>query len=353
MIQFKKTGLLIMTTAVLFACKKEDVDPIIIIAPSTGSEVQLSGLVGNEPGSSAGNSVFVDFSTDVQTPVERKSWDLGFYTGADFRVILNNTTSATAKGLSKNDLAAVNIADTTGFNNLALGFEATSMLLVDNVHGDLTKTVIAPVSSIDADNKVYIINRGTGGGTPARDWYKIRILRNTNGGYKLQYAKLAATTFTTIDVVKDADYNFKYVSFDGGIVNGEPVKTKWDIKWSYTMFETALDPNTMIPYASSDFISINTKAGVAAAEVLMSNNISYENFSKADANNITFSTIVDAIGTKWRTASMNPGASKVKADRFYVIKDPLGNIYKLKFLSFHNDEGGTRGKPQLKYKLLQ
>lgn len=348
--QLKKTGMLMMTAVVLLACKK-DADPIIVVPPSTGSQIQLNGLVGNEPGSSAGNSVFADFSTDVQTAVERKSWDLGFYTGSDFRVILNNTTSATAKGLLKNDLTLVNDADTIGLNQLALGFDAESMELVDNVHGDLTKTVIAAVSAVDADNKVYIVNRGKGGGIPERDWYKIRILRNSNGGYKLQYAKLAANTFNTIDIAKDADYNFKYISFDAGAVSGEPIKTKWDIKWSYTMFEAPLDPNTMIAYASSDFISINAKVGVTAAEVLASN-ISYENFAKADVNNITLLSKVDVIGTKWRTASMTPGQSGVKQDRFYVVKDPSGNIYKLKFLSFHADEGGTRGRPQMEYKLL-
>lgn len=350
MIQLKKLSSIAAIILLASSCKK-DVDPIIVVPASTGSQMQLNGLVGNEPGNSAGNSVFVDFSNDKQVSVERKSWDLGFYCGNEFRVIINNTTSATAKVVAKNDLTLVSNADTVGMNGLTLGYDAASMSLVDNVHGDLSRTVIEAVSIDDASNKVYIINRGTGGGTPAKDWYKIRLLRNANNGYTLQYAKLASLSFSNVEVAKDADYNFKYFSFDNGLVSGEPIKTKWDIKWSYTMFEAPLGQE-MIPYASSDFVSVNAKGGVTAAEILISG-VTYENFAKSDADKILFSNNMDVIGTHWRTASPNPGESGVKNDRFYVVKDPSGNIYKIKFLSFHPDEGGTRGKPQLEYKLVQ
>ncbi|MFN3381839.1 MAG: HmuY family protein [Runella zeae] len=43
----------------------------------------------------------------------------------------------------------------------------------------------------------------------------------------------------------------------------------------------------------------------------------------------------------------------MKTDRFYIIKDPNGNYYKLKFISFHPSEGGTRGRPIIDYKLVK
>lgn len=346
MIQLKNASTMIAAVILFAACKK-NVDPIIVIPPSTGSSVQLNGLVGTEAGSSAGNTVFIDFSADKQTAVERKSWDLGFYTGTDFRVIINNTTTASAKALTKTDMTTVGDADTVGLNKLALGFDVASFNLVDNINGDLTKTVIGAVSATDADNKVYIINRGTGGSIAARDWYKIRILRSGTG-YKLQYAKLAATTFATLDIAKDADYNFKYVSFDGGAVNVEPAKTQWDIKWSYSLYQTALGVD-MIPYAFSDLILINTMGGVQATEVLTSS-VTYDAFTKASLAGVTtLSSSTFAIADKWRSTQPATG---VKTDRFYVIKDPAGNTYKVKFVAMGVNDGGTRGRPQLEYKLL-
>lgn len=342
-----KNFLPVAIAAISFTACKKDTDPLIVIPASNGSQIQLNGLVATEPGSSAGNSVFVDFSANKQTPVARVSWDLGFYCGADFRVIINNTTTASAKQIGKTDLAAVTTADTVGLNGLTLGFDAASFNLVDNIFGDLSKTAIPAVSLVDADNKVVIINRGTGGSTPARDFYKIRVLR-TNTGYRLQYAKLAATTFTTVDIDKDADYNFKYVSFDAGAVAAEPVKNQWDIKWSYTLYQTSFGAD-MIPFAFSDFISINAKAGVQAAEVLTST-VTYDNYTSANIASTTFSNAVDVIAGKWR--STNP-ATGVRTDRFYVVKDPSGNYYKIKFLTMGAGDGGTRGKPEFKYTLVK
>ncbi len=45
-----------------FASCKKDVDPIIVVPPSSGSSVTLNGLAGAEAGSSAGNSVYLDFT---------------------------------------------------------------------------------------------------------------------------------------------------------------------------------------------------------------------------------------------------------------------------------------------------
>jgi hypothetical protein len=346
MFQYKKILPLAMAALALASCKK-DQDPLIVIPASAGSQIQLNGIIAAEPGSSAGNSVFVDFSGNKQTAVARAGWDLGFFCGADFRVIINNTTTASAKQISKTDLSTVTVADTVGMNGLALGFDAGAFNFVDNIFGDLTKTVIPPVSSIDAENKVIIINRGTGGSTPSRDWYKLRILR-TAAGYRLQYAKLSATGFATIDVDKDADYNFKYVSFDAGTVNAEPVKNQWDIKWSYTLYQTSFGAD-MIPFAFSDFISINARAGVQAAEVLTST-VSYDNYTSANIAGTSFSSATDVIAGKWR--STNP-ATGVRTDRFYVVKDPSGNYYKIKFLTMGAGDGGTRGKPEFKYTLVK
>lgn len=333
----------------LAACKKNN-DTIIVVPPSDGTQLQLKGLIANEAGSSAGNSVYVDLSTATQVVAARNSWDLGFYTGSDFRVILNNTTSATAKMINKNDLAQVGTADTVGLNKLAIGYDAASLALIDDIRGNLSKTVIAAVSETATDNKVYIVNCGTGGSVAARSFYKIRVLRKGTG-YTLQYAKLEETTFKTIDVTKDSQYDFSYVSFDNGLVKVAPEKGNWDFVWGYTMFETALGA-TMIPYASSDFITINSRNGVQVSEVLTST-VSYADFKDSMLTKITFSAAIDSLGTRWRTASATAGQSGVKKDRFYVIKDAAGNYYKLKFMSFHGDDGGTRGKPELEYKLVK
>ncbi|MFT3827703.1 MAG: HmuY family protein [Chitinophagaceae bacterium] len=326
----------------LGACKKDDDAPVI--PPSDGTTLTLNGGAG---GANAENTVFVDFSKDEQDSVKRVAWDLGFYcSSTDFRVKINNTTAATAKAINKTDLTLVTTSDTVGFSaSLALGQGAGTMDIIDDVDGDITKTVIAAISATDSDNKVYILKLSNGMVSPAKDWYKIRILRNGTG-YKLQYAKLSETTVKTIDIAKDASYNFKYVSLDkGAAVSVEPAKADWDIEWTLTTYKAS----ATIPYTFSDYVYINYLGGVTAAEVLTST-VTYDNYVEANITTTTFSNSKVVIGGNWRATT---GTIGVKTDRFYVVKDPAGNVYKLKFVSFHANDGGVRGMPVIEYKLVK
>lgn len=325
---------------------------------SEGSQLQLNGLIAAESGTSAGNSVFVDLSNNQQTPIARTKWDLGFYGGDDFRVIINNTTGASVVGISKTDLTQVTAADINP-DALKVGQSQTdpnvneNFPAIDNVFGDLSKTAMPVVSATDAENKVYIINRigGTNNVGATADLVKIRVLR-TASGYTLQYAKINETTIKSLSITKDASANFSYMSFDNGIVSVEPAKAKWDIEWTWSIYYTPNPPPSgpNIPYAFSDLVFINHLGGTQAAEVLTSTGVTYDTFNESNVAGVTFKSDRNLIGSSWRATT---GTVGVKTDRFYVIKDPGGNIYKLKFLSFHAADGGTRGKPVIEYKLVK
>lgn len=337
------------------ACKK-DTDPIFIVSNSTGARVQLNGIAGTEPGSAAGNAVYLDLSADKQTSSLRAGWDLGFYSGADFRVILNNFSSAGAKVLAKNDLTEVGAADTIGLTLAPSQLNPLPEQLAwfDNVAGDLTKTVIPVVSSTDADNKVIILNRGTGGGIAARAWVKLRVLRNVAGGYTLQYAGIQDATFKIIQVPKDPAYHFKFISFEKGIVEAQPEKDKWDLVWSYSLFETNFGAGP-VPYNFSDLISVNYLSGVTVATKIYANaataSAAYNAFNKDSITTTVPSTGRWSIGSGWRSTQPATGA---RTERFYVVKDAEGNYYKLKCLAMGvGTDGGTRGKPEFEYALIK
>jgi len=311
---------------------------------SEGSNMTLQG---GEGGSSAINSVFVDFSNNMQTSVARKSWDLGFYCADDFRVILNHTVGAAAIAIDKTDLTQVTAEDTVTLNLTVSTSNTNAFNIIDDVDGDMTKTVFGDISSTDADNKVFIINRGTSGSTAARAWKKVRVLR-TATGYTLQYANITDATFQTIAIDKDASYNFKYISFDSGAVSVQPAKAKWDFMWTGAIYKTT-SGTTLVPYYFSDQVLINQLAGVTAAEVLTST-VSYADYAESNIAATTFSDARSTIGANWRVTQ---GTVGVKTDRFYVIKDGAGNVYKIRFTSFHASDGGVRGYPTLEYALVK
>lgn len=352
--KYFKTLLIIAAAASTFTACKKDIDPVF--PPAADAEIQLNGIAAAEPGSAAGNSVYLDLSAAKQKTVLRSSWDIGFYCGADFRVILNNTSVAGAKVLGANDITAVGAADSIGLvlNTSQTNPLAEQMAFFDDISGDITKTVIPAVSAVDADNKVIIINRGNGGGIAARPWIKIRILRNGANAYTLQYARITETTFKTLQIAKDALYHFRQVSFDDGIADNQPEKDKWDIGWTYTLYQANFGAG-LVPYNFSDMIVVNHLSGVTVAQKVYADAATalaaYNAFNADSASNTTLVSGKWTIAGNWRSTQPATGA---RLDRFYVIKDAAGNYYKLKCLAMGvGTDGGTRGKPQFKYALIK
>ena len=90
----------------------------------------------------------------------------------------------------------------------------------------------------------------------------------------------------------------------------------------------------------------NSKGGAKAYRVLTSTS-SYSEFNLASVNENLLSDNQAAIGEDWRDVFTGAPFN----NRFFVVKDPNGNFYKIRFLSL-TDNNGVRGYPKFEYKLL-
>lgn len=308
------------------------------------------------------NKVFIDLSASRQTAVERSAWDLGFSSGDNFSVTLNAANGMMAYELNKTDLTTVTSADTVGLGaKLSVGavfaainsdpipaWASEAINWIDDPTGNLANTAIAPVSGTPSENKVYIINRGDGPGNPATKlgWKKIRVLRSASG-YTLQYADINATTFSEVQVTRKASHAFQYVSFVTGELLVEPETEKWDIAW--TGFTNSLNYGFMVPYYFQDVILQNT-SGVQTLQVLTTTK-TYEAFAESDIPSDFGAQTQTKIGSSWRTGGGPSGPPSLRTDRFYLIKDAAGNIYKLRFTAL--TQSGERGRPAIEFALVK
>lgn len=302
---------------------------------STGSSMTLQG---GEGGSAAANSVFVDFSSNEQTAIPRTSWNLGFYNGNQFGVIMNNTLPTTAKVTDLAIDAIISDADAeTLKTELTLNY-TDKFAYLDDMKGDLSKSVIKE------EGKVYLVNFA--GLTP--QLYKVKVTKKDVNTYTVQYAASNSSTVKSIDIAKNSDYNFTYVSFtDNKVVQVERPKAKWDIQWTRSIYVTS-----GIPYIFSDLVFINNKAGVTVATVTITDKLTYANIKSSDVKDTDYSSDIDAIGSKWRATTGS--SAGVNQTQFYLIKDAAGNIYKLRFLKVGvGSDGGKRGYPELEYALVK
>lgn len=297
------------------------------------------------------NRVFIDLSANRQTVASRTGWDFGFYTAAgQFKVILNSSVSMLAKPIDKSDLTTVVTADTIGFTESLTvdAFSTANMAYIDEPAGGLTNLAIDDISATASENKVYIVNRGKDAAGVQRSWKKIRVLRNGDN-YTIQHADINSATFQTIEVTRNNAYLFNYVSLDANaVVQPEPEKGKWDIAYTTFINQTNLGEG-FIPYIFNDFI-IQNRSGVETAQVFVATVGEYENFDAADLTGITFVSSQTNMGSSWRNGGGPGAAPSLRTDRFYLVKDADGNIYKLKFTALTQD--GERGRPSIEYALI-
>ena len=333
------------------SCERTET-PIPEIKPSDGNKLTLNGGIG---GLDAANAVYVDLSTDKQDSVKRKDWSLGFYCAADFRVILNYQVGMSAIETSQTDIKSVNSGN-VDLSKLDYDTKPEKIKLYDDTAGRVKQSVIAEVNATENQNKVYIVNPVFASVKKDELW-KVKVTRSGTNAYTLHYAPIDATNIQTLTITKDNAFNFKHVSFSKGAVNVEPKKDDWDFVWTKASFYTMMGPNTPVPYAFSDLIFLNHETGVTADEVVFldkggkkNGKPSYDEFDESKLGAINLKAGRNVIGSKWRN-TLGTGALK---DRFYIIKDKAGNIYKLRFIAMGaGKDGGKRGYPEIEYKLVK
>lgn len=321
------------------------------------SSASLGGSLKPEVGGpNQGNQVFIDLSTGNTTKVKRDSWNLGFYNGEQFRVTINGSIYMAVKALSETNIDAVSLADVRSLQSkVAVGtFNPSNVNYIDAPNGNILETAIDEISDNNTENPVYLVNLGyeIGTNTPTlgsvniagelKGWRKIRILKDGNS-YILQYASLEDTSHQTITIDKNADFNFNHFSLHTNtLVDVEPDKDKWDIM--FTVFTNIISGAGS--YGFSDFVTHNNKGNALAYRVDTSS-FEYDKFELANVTTSNFSENQTTIGSTWRDVFNGATFN----DRFYVIKDPNGIIYKLKFLALTNNNG-ERGYPEFEYKQL-
>lgn len=340
------------------SCLKED-DGIIVIPQIEGDTLEPG--VG---GPSQPYQVWVDLSTGEMKKTIRTDWDLGLYSGDQFAVILNTGALMSASPVEGfTELSQVNSQNQAGLMELVqvANFDPDNINYIDDVQGNYLNNGTV----IDEENKIYLINLGyeipNGPFNPGssyaagavRGWKKVKISREGNDGYKIQYAGIDDTTINEAFISKDTSYNFSFFSLvSGNVIDIQPPKTDWDL--CFTVFVNQVadnNGNNQGSYIFTDFVMTNTMAATGAYQIVTSEATLLEDYSNFKADDIAESSFIyddhRAIGSNWRTV---PGAI-VRKDRFYVLKDSQGVLFKIRFISM-SDADGYRGHPVFEYEPL-
>ncbi|GAA5090731.1 hypothetical protein GCM10023210_17300 [Chryseobacterium ginsengisoli] len=354
--------LLIGASFISQSCINDNEDPVFI-APSDGEVVNPDVGGATQP-----NQVWFDLGTNSQVLTNRTDWDLAFYSGSNFKVVLNSSIMmAAGKITGATNIDQVTEASVTSLKNLVqvANFNPANEVYIDDVNGNFPAgyTAIEEIKANDSDNAVYLVNMGkeiytgavaTGSvatGGDSRGWMKVQIVRSGDG-YMVKYAEVGATSHKELTIAKNSTYNFNFASLKNNKeVTIQPERKKWDI--CFTVFTNTITGAGSYIYA--DFVTTNNVGGVGAYEVVIpspgSGIEAYNNFKASDIDATKFIyNNQRIIGANWRNPVGTNGL-EVYGDRFYIIKDAEGYYFKLRFTRLTSTTG-ERGRPQFEYKPL-
>ena len=259
----------------------------------------------------------------------KTEWDLGFEASFNgWRIILNSSNF-------------MKVAELTGILFEDLNSEVGLTWKYDNSIGISEETAIGDYRN---KNNFYVVDLGVDKDGSSFGYKKIEIDTVTNYFFRIRSANLDNTNDTLIEINKDNDFNFVYLSLlTNSILEIEPIKDAWDLL--FTRYTTKLiSGNDTIPYGVTGVL-INYLADTEVALDTISN---FSNIDYDMIGNYYFSNHQDAIGYDWKAYD---GQYTVNPEKNYIIKNIQDNYFKLRFIDFY-DENGLKGSPKFEVQKL-
>lgn len=335
----KKELILLFLSAIFFAsCEKEDTP--ITLPPPGDVEVMSAAM-----GLNYDDQVYVDFETGFSKTVPYRSYDLSFEASpTGFRVYLNTGKLMFVANTFSTDMAT---ADSTGKE-----WKTETEHLYDD------STAFGQWVDISGNSlgQVYVVDRGRVEHFGASRWRKIQLISVNNNEYRIRYSLYNNTQMQEFVIPKNTDYSLMYFSFENGgnMVEVAPVKNLWDVvftKYTYTYYTEPI--NSPYRYYLVTGALLNKWAGNENEIVKLDSTIAYKPFetiTSADIGNYQLTNLAGKIGFGWKDYDFSLGYT-ITQNQFYLLKDPSGFIYKIKFIDFYDDQG-NKGTAKFEYQRL-
>lgn len=292
--------------------------------------------------------VYFDLGTQSVVSTNFKDdWDLGFECSpGGWHVILNTSDFMLAGNTGLKDFAAA--TDTTGLD-----------WKYDPSSGNLDSTAIGEWVTFPAQDSIpsytgdiYMIDRGYDEVGNLRGIRKVAFTGWAEDRYTIRFANLDGSGEGNLEIIKDPSVNFVFFSFDEGgkVMTLEPPKYSWDLL--FTQYTTLLFTNDGLPYPYLVTGVLSNRAGVVVAQDTL---YDFPEIDLGVGESFDYSGALDAIGYDWKDVVGDVSTGNVSyvivPGINYIIRDAGGFYYKLRFISFYNNQG-EKGFPTFEYQLL-
>lgn len=329
---------LIFLLPFIVSCEKEET-PFVL--PPPGELQSMSASMGV----SYNDQVYVDFKTGQQKVVPYRSYDLAFEASTEgYRIYLNTGKFMFVAHTGDTSMSA---ADSSG----KVWRTETEHLFDDSTaFGDYRDP------SGMSTGVTYVIDRGRTEHFGSVRWRKFKVVEVTKSQYKIRFSNYNNTGVVDFIIPKNPEYSLMYFTFDNGgaVVEVAPKKTDWDVvftKYTYTYQTEPL--SSPFRYYLVTGALLNKWSGCSNEQYRKDSTAAYVPFETFDAShlsNVSFNSLAGKIGFSWKDYDFNLGYVIIP-DRYYLLKDTEGFVYKIRFYDFYDDQG-NKGTAKFEYKRI-
>jgi len=199
-----------------------------------------------------------------------------------------------------------------------------------------------------SNDHVYAIDRGFDENANPLGIFQVIFDSLANSRYYFRFAPINGGAINSGVVEKDGTVNYLYFSLSAGgsVKRLEPSKDKYDLL--FTQYTTLLYTDIGEPYP---YLVTGVLTNRNYVEVAVDSIHEFSTITLSQAQLLSFSKSLDAIGYEWKSYDFNSGAYTVNSNISYIIRDNKGLYFKLRFVGFYN-RNGEKGFPVIEHQQL-
>lgn len=324
----------------LNSCFKED-------TPVTPYDRGQANIGYANIGSDYNTTLYYNLSSNkVIKSIKLDDWDLAFETNdTSFFIIINPALIGGAYNLGQVPFDTV--LKTTQVKKLHWRYDNYSLPPDSGAIGIWWKGVLP---NVESKQDVYIINLGVDDDGRSYGFKKIQIISRDNQKYVIKFSGVDSKEATVFEIPIDKKYHRMTFSFKGGgsITYSEPEARTWDLV--FTRYAEYFEEINFEPYTTNGVLQ-NPNVCYAYADSV--GKVTYENFTINDYDEKKLSKYSNVIGWDWKKYYLDLGYYSVRTDKYYILKDNQGFIYKLRFIDFYTPIDGKNVKGNISFEFLK
>lgn len=262
------------------------------------------------------------------------SWHLAFESSKHGEaVLLNGGVGMGVVKTNKTDFDAVEWTDCDG-----------ETWYQDNPNGVLEEVAFGDWNA-DAmsRDKIYIVRLDA----TSKNVVTIKLKEVTENYYRFQVGNLDKGYLGEFQITKQSTRVFTYFDLHEleEVINVEPVKESWDLLFTRYGF-TFYDETPPLPYIVTGVLTN------PLSKTFKDSLSSFYEIEESILEHCNLSTNRDVIGYDWKYYDFDLGIYHIRQHYNYIIKTQNEDYFKLRFLSFY-DDNGLKGTPTFEFKQIK